>query len=60
MTQTSLITKSQDKLRSKGLALQRIVPLVRSPKQLKIKVCYSQASLLMPKQSTLHLHISQP
>nr|DAP75592.1 MAG TPA: hypothetical protein [Caudoviricetes sp.] len=34
--------------------------LIRSPSLLKTKACYSQASLLMPKQSTLHLHISQP
>nr|DAR63018.1 MAG TPA: hypothetical protein [Caudoviricetes sp.] len=34
--------------------------LIRSPSLLKIKVCYSQASLLMPKRSIPHLHISQP
>nr|DAJ13010.1 MAG TPA: hypothetical protein [Podoviridae sp. ctK5Q1] len=34
--------------------------LIRSPSLLRTKECYSQASLLMPKQNTLHLHISQP
>nr|DAS43832.1 MAG TPA: hypothetical protein [Caudoviricetes sp.] len=60
MTQTLRTTKSQDKPRLKGLALLRIVPSVRSPRQPRIRECYSLDSLLMLRQNTLHLHISQP